>query len=375
MHATSTTHADRLTVTWSDGSTAEYHHAWLRDNCLCPECRHPDAWERLYDTAAMPSDITPRSVTVSDRLEIVWHDGHTTSLSGRWLRAHRYGPEGRRSRVSQPVLWDFSIADAPPEIEYAEIVAGDNGLLRWLHLIRDFGFSIVRDVPTAVDTVLDLAANISFIQESNFGRTFHVISKREPENLAYTSHRLNAHSDIPNRHSAVNLQFLHCLQFDAEGGESLLVDGFEAARRFKETNPDDYALLAAVEVPWRFQDAGTDIRNHAPVLDVDGDGRLRRIRFHTAIMDTLDIDAAVMGPYYAAIRAFGRAVRDPDLEYAFKMSPGDCQVFDNTRVLHGRAEFNPASGTRRLQGCYIDRDDFAGRLRALERHGADFRAT
>jgi gamma-butyrobetaine dioxygenase len=40
--------------------------------------------------------------------------------------------------------------------------------------------------------------------------------------------------------------------------------------------------------------------------------------------------------------------------------------FDNYRVLHGRTEFDPNSGHRHLQGCYIDRDDFLSRIRTLE---------
>lgn len=373
MIATVVTHEDRLSVTWDDGSTCDYHYTWLRDNCTCPECRHPDAWERLYDTAAMPANPVPTSVSANGALQLTWPDGHLTTMSPAWLRENEYGPQGRRARAPQPVLWDASIADNPPEISFQEIDSGTEGMLRWLTLIRDYGFSLIRAVPIEPDAVLALAERISFVQDTNFGHTFHVISKPDPENLAYTSHKLNAHSDIPNRHSSVNLQFLHCLEFDAEGGESLLVDGFAVAQRFAKTHPAAYELLTKVELPWRFQDATTDIANHAPVLDVDGDGRLRQVRYHTALMAPLDVDPELVGPVYDAIRAFGQALRDPAAEFAFKMAPGDCQVFDNVRVLHGRAEFNPASGTRRLQGCYLDRDDFLGKLRALERRGADFR--
>ena len=40
--------------------------------------------------------------------------------------------------------------------------------------------------------------------------------------------------------------------------------------------------------------------------------------------------------------------------------------FDNYRILHGRSAFDPNSGHRHLQGCYIDRDDFLSRIRTLE---------
>jgi gamma-butyrobetaine dioxygenase len=246
-------------------------------------------------------------------------------------------------------------------------------MLAFLRLLRDYGFSIVRDVPTEIDAVVALAERIAFVQESNFGRSFHVISKPDPENLAYTAHKLNAHTDVVNRHSAVNLQLLHCLEFEAQGGESILVDGFEAARRLREEDPAAYRLLSLVEVPFRFQDGSVDIMNHSRILNHDGDGRLVEVRMNTALMAPLDIDPHLIVDFYAAISKFVRILRRPELEYVFKMRPGDCQVFDNQRVLHARAAFDPNSGPRRLQGCYVDKDDFRGRLAVLERMGADFR--
>ncbi|MGI5240964.1 TauD/TfdA family dioxygenase [Dactylosporangium sp. CA-139066] len=42
----------------------------------------------------------------------------------------------------------------------------------------------------------------------------------------------------------------------------------------------------------------------------------------------------------------------------FKLAPGDCVIFDNTRVLHARTAFADAAGSwdRHLQGCYADLD-------------------
>ena len=39
----------------------------------------------------------------------------------------------------------------------------------------------------------------------------------------------------------------------------------------------------------------------------------------------------------------------------FRLEPGDCVAFDNTRVLHARTGF-AATGPRHLQGCYADLD-------------------
>jgi hypothetical protein len=47
--------------------------------------------------------------------------------------------------------------------------------------------------------------------------------------------------------------------------------------------------------------------------------------------------------------------RDPAAMLAVRLAPGDCAVFDNTRILHARTGF-ASSGRRHLQGCYADLD-------------------
>jgi gamma-butyrobetaine dioxygenase len=50
-----------------------------------------------------------------------------------------------------------------------------------------------------------------------------------------------------------------------------------------------------------------------------------------------------------------------------RLRAGDMWVFDNRRVLHSRTKFDPSSGKRHLQGCYVDRDELMSRGRVLER--------
>lgn len=364
-----------LSVEWDDTESDDFHFVWLRDNCACPECRHPDAWERLIDNVTLALDQRPTVVDAAERLHITWSDGHESSYGWQWLRDHRYGKQARLGRAERPILWTASIADAPPVIDLAEIDAGDHGLRRWLGLIRDYGFTIVKGVPTRVGAVVELAQRITFIQETHFGREFQVISKPDPENLAYTAVKLTAHTDVVNRRNLPGLQFLHCIEFEATGGESILVDGFEAARRLREQHPDMHELLTSVDIPYVFEDEHHDIRNHQRVITVDGDGHHTEVRFHTALLGAIDLDPDVIEPFYRAWQTFGRLLRDPELEYVFKMEPGDCQVFDNRRVLHARAAFDPNSGPRHLQGTYVERDDFMSRLRVLEREGRPFRVS
>ena len=62
-----------------------------------------------------------------------------------------------------------------------------------------------------------------------------------------------------------------------------------------------------------------------------------------------------------------RPPQRPELHLRLTLGPGDCIVFDNTRVLHARTAFEGGSGARHLQGCYADLDGLASTVAVLER--------
>jgi gamma-butyrobetaine dioxygenase len=78
---------------------------------------------------------------------------------------------------------------------------------------------------------------------------------------------------------------------------------------------------------------------------------------------------------YAAYRAWALLVSQPEFLLTLRLAPGDCLVFDNTRVLHARTAFTaPAApgnddepGMRHLQGCYADLDGLLSTLAVLRR--------
>lgn len=84
-----------------------------------------------------------------------------------------------------------------------------------------------------VEAGIDVARRIGFLRETNFGTTFEVISKPNPNNLAYTSHALPLHTDLANQELPPGFQFLHCLANEAEGGGSTFV----TASRLRTISP------------------------------------------------------------------------------------------------------------------------------------------
>nr|WP_247750033.1 TauD/TfdA family dioxygenase [Agrobacterium sp. S2/73] len=53
----------------------------------------------------------------------------------------------------------------------------------------------------------------------------------------------------------------------------------------------------------------------------------------------------------------------------FDLNAGECIVFDNHRIVHGRASYTAESGDRHLRGCYTDRGEMRSTYRALTSEG------
>jgi gamma-butyrobetaine dioxygenase len=70
---------------------------------------------------------------------------------------------------------------------------------------------------------------------------------------------------------------------------------------------------------------------------------------------------------YAALGTFWNMLRDPGYHLNLRLDPGCLIAYNNNRVLHGRKSFDPTTGERHLQGCYLNLEDLQSKLRLLDR--------
>ena len=318
----------------------------------------------------MPDRLDTASVALTGDggLRVEWRpEGHVSVYDAGWLRTHCDAGNGGAWRPATPATWDSSLGAAMPGMDHDAVAASDHGLLHWLRLLRENGIALLRGTPCEPLTVLAFARLIGTVRPTNFGEHFDVVSKPDPNSNAYTALGLPCHTDLPNWELPPGYQFLHCLENGAEGGDSILVDGFRAAETLLEREPAAFRLLSRSPIDFRFQDRESDIRFRAPVIALDEAGAVVEVRFNFAVMDAVRAPAERMGELCRALRRFAAIVRDPALECRYRLRPGELLVFDNRRVLHGRAAFDPATGSRHLQGCYVDRDQLLSRIRVLER--------
>ena len=154
------------------------------------------------------------------------------------------------------------------------------------------------------------------------------------------------------------------------GGESVFADGFRVAEDLRAADQEAFNLLSTHDIEYRFHDDTCDIRTSAPVIEVDREGRLTRIRFNNWLRGVMVGPEKLIEPMYKALATFWRMLRNPKYRLELRLEPGHLIAYNNNRVLHGRAPFDASSGERHLQGCYLNQEDVDSALRLLERQQA-----
>jgi gamma-butyrobetaine dioxygenase len=362
--------ADRIEVYWADGRISPYHHVWLRDNCPCPQCVYTVTREQVLEIVDVPEGLAPAAIRIDNTgcLCIDWQDGHASRFDPGWLRAHAYDDESRVERQAgkpKSRLWTSSLE--LPVFEFAALKEDPKTLLHWLLALRDTGLTQVRGVPTEPGSLTEVAKLISFIRQTNFGVLFNVQSKADADSNAYTAFNLPLHSDLPTRELQPGLQFLHCLVNDAEGGESIFVDGFAIADALRREDPAAFRALSEIPVEFRNKDRHSDYRCLAPVIALDSTGQVSEIRMANFLRGPFEASVEQMPLLYNAYRRFIAMTREARFRIVRRLNPGELWCFDNRRTLHARNAFDPATGARHFQGCYIDRDELLSRILVLQR--------
>ena len=360
-----------ILIDWSDGEQSKFNFLWLRDNC--PSEVHPTARERTFNLLNVSENIYPKAFTINDKgqLEIEWSEGgHISHYDVEWLRHNCYTMKSKKKYSSPYFLWDNSMQSnfEDIQIDYQEIISGDEGIKKWLEQLHYKGISIVKNAPTEKESGFDVLSNISHHRETFFKTPFEVINIPKPNNSAYTAHALRNHMDLPWFETPPGYQFLHCLVNSATGGDSSAVDGFAVADYLRKNEKEIFDTLVNVHLKFRDMDYTQEsVRSYyAPAISLTKDNDYHDIRFSVATMDALDCHPDLMDKVYKAHHRFGNLLHDDQFQIKFRLGPGDIFSFNNRRLLHGRTEYDPNSGHRHLQGYYMDRDEIIGRLRYLK---------
>lgn len=158
------------------------------------------------------------------------------------------------------------------------------------------------------------------------------------------------------------MQILHCIAYDATGGENFLIDGFQVAQSIKESHPDVLDRLTKTLVTAEYIENGQHHKHTAPLIRLDPiTNEVTQIRFNLydrAPFKT--VSAGKIREFYGDLKVIAREFESPANRITFKLQPGTVMIFDNWRVLHGRFAY---TGKRTMTGCYVARTEYQSALR------------
>ena len=362
--------SSELTITWENASVSRLQAIWLRDHCQMPASRNPDNGQRLLNITDIPPDTGINQVSLDgDRLVVEFSpDGHRSEFDLDWLYQNCYCLNRQYDDRSEAgkILWHgLSFGQALPRYAYPAFCAQARSKLAALQAVRDYGFVLLDAVPCESGQILKVIEEFGYVRETNYGPMFEVRTKIDPNNLAYTNLGLGCHLDNPYRDPVPGLQLLHCLDSSTEGGETILQDGFMAAKVLHDENRDHFLMLSQHRLNFRFRDATADLQSRVPLIEVNDLGEVVKVRFNNRSIDTIKLPPDLIQRFYPAYRHFAEILEREELQLVFKLQPGELMLFDNTRVLHARKAYS-AAGTRHLQGAYSDLDGLYSSLRILE---------
>lgn len=299
----------------------------------------------------------------------------------------------------RPVAYADWMADAAA-VDAAGRPVAHAEFYRGLLDLYQLGLVIVDGVPDDETAVRAIAERIGRIQPTFYGELFDVVAKPAAENVAYSNVFLGLHQDLLYLNDPPYIQLLHCLRNDCDGGASLFSDSVRAAVELQLADPAALRTLAQRPVRYHYERNGHAYFGARRVVEVapdrfgdpGGEGPsgsrppgamvVQNTAWSPPFQDThgqaavLDEPAAAgplpdnhLGSWRHAAGRFARLLEHPDNMLEFRLQPGQCVLFNNRRVLHGRNQFRTDRGTRWFKGTYVDEQAFYSRLTDMVRDG------
>lgn len=357
-----------------DRGPTYFNYYWLRD--ACPSTIDPQTRERVFDVTSLEAAPAARTARITNAtLEIDWaNEAHVTRLSLDQLEAFAMNGCNPDAADLPRTLWYSDHYPDFKRIRQADIEYDDESRARFARALIEEGIALVTDMEDSDESLTRLVNCLGPVTPSAEGEYFEVRLEIAPTNLAFTAGPLEMHTDLPGEEMAPGVQFLHCRANTVEGGRSLFLDGAAVAEALRAEDPEAFDLLAGYDVPFFYRHDGWDYRAHQRVIETDARGTVTGVTISQHLQDDMDLPQEVLDDYYPAFCKFIRMMQDDRFLCRFRLNAGECIVFDNHRIVHGREAFSADSGQRHLRGCYTDRGATWSTYRTLARRGFNGRA-
>lgn len=332
-----------------------FNYFWLRD--ASTSSIDPQTRERVFDVSQLPDAPKAKSLSFREGMLVIDWEAEETPSEVPLHLLEDIAMTGRPADVAALPrrVWYSDHISRIPRISQPDVVNSPAGRVALTRALIEDGIAIVTDMEPSEQSLRSLVEAIGPVTPSGEGLFFNVRVEINPTNLAFTAGPLEMHTDLPGEEAAPGVQFLHCIENTVDGGASLFVDGLAVAMALKEEDPAAFDLLASHEIPFFYRHDTVDYLSHQRVIETDQEGNVTGVTISQHLQDNMDLPQELLDTYYPAFVKFIRMMQMERFVMKFRSEAGNCVVFDNHRIVHGREGYIAESGSRHLRGCYTDR--------------------
>lgn len=146
------------------------------------------------------------------------------------------------------------------------------------------------------------------------------------------------HTDGVNLKSGYDYFLLHCIASAAEGGESVLLNGFTVLQVLQSISPDVLTELSKSLV-WEYKGIYENKFYHEPIVKIS-EGKLTWRYLRNYIEEAAEkTDAPLSSETTHAMDRLDAVMDDPSLQFRYKLQPGETAVINDNQIFHGRTPF------------------------------------
>lgn len=312
-------------------------------------------------------------------------DNHESTYDIAELSVQQFSTSNDKIAEPNLLLWDKAqiLESSYARVPLDKYLADESVAKSVVKSLVKYGVAFIEDVEATVLGTEAAVKRLFAVQKTFFGEMWSFSDDKDHSDTAYSKSYLGAHTDNTYFNDAAGLQVLHCIQYSGTGGENLLLDGFRAIADLKAKHPSTYDRLCRTLVPAEYIEPKQHHTYSAPIIRLDAiTGQPEQIRYvlfdrklNVNIFKFVDLrfnlyDRSVMRTlpqtemlqFYKDLRLLTAEIQTSANEWWFKLKPGTVVMFNNWRLLHGRAAY---TGRRKMAGCYVSRTEFLSVARTM----------
>ena len=347
--------SNQLHIFFDDENYENFPNIWLRDHAKDETNWDSRTSQRKTFTALLDSKLYIKKAEIIEQgkyINVLWSDmDKPVKYSYNFLIKNSLSYKSEKNKVK---LWLKNEINEDIFIDFENVIS-KQGFKFFLKNLYDIGFCVIKNCKTQIETVESIANKIGYVRNSIFGGLWNFESNEDMADSAYTQDELRPHTDSTYSNDAPGLQLLLCCDYNATGGDSIMVDGFKIAEVIKNDDKEIFDILSNIEVPGKYVGDGVILEAKRPIFKLNSNKELIQVSFNNYDRTEFRIENKLMIKFYKAIKKFDSLANSPEFQWRHTLKSGELLIFNNWRVLHGRGSFK---GKRKMAGCYINMEDF-----------------